>query len=63
MKFGHVQKAKFLGLKVTFTFHFFSSPFFVAFLASFFSFAGFLVDFILVGEVFRKILGQYYMVF
>ena len=63
-KFGHAQKAKFRFFLfksdpavLTFTFRFFSSPLFslfLAFLASFFSFAGHLVGFILVGRVFRK---------
>ena len=44
-KFGHTQKAKFLVL---------SSPLFSLFLPHFFSLAGHLVCFILVGKVFRK---------
>ena len=48
-----------IGLKshtavLTFTFHFLSSPPFSLFLPHFFSFAGHLVGFILVGNVFRK---------
>ena len=45
-KFGHAQKAKFLFLS--------SPPFFSLFLPHFFSLAGHLVGFILVGKVFRK---------
>ena len=62
MKFRHVQKAKFrdsFGFKsdtavMTFTFCFLSSPLFSLFLPHFFSLAGHLVGFILVGRVFRK---------
>ena len=39
---------------LTFTFRFLSSPFFFSFLASFFSVAGHLVGFILVGKVFTR---------
>ena len=39
---------------LTFTFRFLSSPLFSLFLPHFFSFAGHLVGFILVGKVFRK---------
>ena len=56
-----MQKAKsrVLGFKsdtavVTFTFCFLSSPLFLLFLPHFFSLAGHLVGFILVGRVFRK---------
>ena len=51
-KFGHAQKAKFRVL--TFTFRFLSSLVFSLFLPHFFSLAGHLVGFILVGIVFRK---------
>ena len=60
-KFGHAQKAKFrdFGFKrdtavLTFTFRFLSSPLFWLFLPHFFSLAGHLVGFVLVGRVFRK---------
>ena len=56
-----MRKAKFrvFGFKsdtavLTFTFRFLSSPSFLLFCLIFFSFAGHLVSFILVGKVFRK---------
>ena len=62
MKFGHGHKAKFRDsfwvksdtAVLTFTFRFLSSPLFLLFLPHFFSLAGHLVGFILVGRVFGK---------
>ena len=58
MKFGHAQKPKF-GFKcdagvLTLTFRFLSSLLFSLFLPHFFSLAGHLVGFILMGKVFRN---------
>ena len=54
-KFGHAQKAKFRHSSLDFYFSLSLLPSFFAFLASFFfSLAGHLVGFILVGRVFRK---------
>ena len=59
-KFGHAQKAKFRDTNnrdtavLTFTFRFLSTPVFSLFLPHFFSLAGHLIGFVLVGRVFRK---------